>query len=528
MPSFKLDGQEIPFEPGDTIIRAAWRQGIEIPHYCWHPGLSVAANCRMCLVEIKSDRPVMMPIVQWDEASQSYVPAVKAKLQPACQMPAVAGQEVFAKSAEVKEAQASVQEFLLLNHPVDCPICDQAGECKLQDYYDSHQATLKRKRTEPVHKVKGERFGETIVYDGERCVMCTRCIRFCDEVAGDHVLDMRERGNRNEIVLAPGRQLDNKYTLMTEHVCPVGALTSRDFRFKARVWFLKSQPSVCAGCATGCNMLVDYDPRSNTVYRLRPRDNPGVNQFWMCDDGMMSYKRFHEGRITLGRRREGSEQVEVEIDDAVETAVIALATVAPGKLAIVLSAQHSNEDNHALVALARELGTEKLYLAALGGWDGDAILRNADNNPNRAGAILVAGGALKLKSLKELALDVASGRVDGVLALGSAAAESAQDLAALTRTNVVSLSTNEGVLPSLAKVVIPVATHAETFGTFVNAKGIAQQFKRAIFPPEGVLPAWQVVDGLARALGKSVALGSLAEVRAALPAPAPVTQEAQL
>ncbi|MEY4513557.1 MAG: hypothetical protein RLZZ450_5679, partial [Pseudomonadota bacterium] len=194
MPSFKLDGKEIPFEPGDTIIRAAWKQGVEIPHYCWHPGLTVAANCRMCLVEIKSDRPMIMPIVQWDEAKQSYVPAGKPKLQPACQMPAVENQEVFAQSSEVKRAQASVQEFLLLNHPVDCPICDQAGECKLQDYYDAHQATHKRKRTEPVHKVKAEKFGETIVYDGERCVMCTRCVRFCDDVVGDHVLDMRERG----------------------------------------------------------------------------------------------------------------------------------------------------------------------------------------------------------------------------------------------------------------------------------------------------------------------------------------------
>jgi NADH-quinone oxidoreductase subunit G len=525
MPSFKLDGREIPFEPGDTIIRAAWRQGIEIPHYCWHPGLSVAANCRMCLVEIKSDRPMMMPIVAWDDAKKEYVPANKPKLQPACQMPAVDGQEVFAQSKDVKQAQGAVQEFLLLNHPVDCPICDQAGECKLQDYYDSHQHRLKRKDTEPVHKVKGERFGETIVYDGERCVMCTRCVRFCDEVVGDHVLDMRERGNKNEIALSPGRTLDHKYTLMTEHVCPVGALTSRDFRFKARVWFLKSQNSVCSGCATGCNMQIDYDPRSNTVYRLRPRDNPGVNQFWMCDDGMLTYRQFYEGRITTGLVRQGDELVEVSIADALDKAAAILKGVAAEKLAVVLSAQHSNEDNLALVRLARELGATRLYLAALPGWEGDSILRHADNNPNRAGATLVAEQALK--STADLLADASSGAIEGVLALGAVSAESAAQLAALRWVKVVSLSSSEGPLPSVAGVVVPVAVHAETFGTFVNAKGLAQQFKRAVFPPVGVRSAWETLTALAQAVGRDLRLGTLNDVRAALPRPQPV-QEAQV
>jgi NADH-quinone oxidoreductase subunit G len=332
------------------------------------------------------------------------------------------------------------------------------------------------------------------------------------------VLDMRERGNKNEITLSPGRTLDHRYTLMTEHVCPVGALTSRDFRFKARVWFLKSQPSVCAGCATGCNMSVDYDPRSNAVQRLRPRDNPGVNQFWMCDDGMMSYRRFSEGRVIFGRVR-GASGALVDRDpaDAVRAAAAALAKVEPARLAVVLSAQHSNEDNLALVQLARELGANKLYLAALGGWEGDSILRSADNNPNRAGALLVAGG--NLGTLKDLLSDVAQGAIDGVLSLGWASAESAAELAPLGKLKVhVSLTSNEGALPSVAQVVIPVTVHAETAGTFVNGKGVAQQFKRAVFPPEGVKPAWEALSSLAKALGKDIRFGSLSEVRAALPA----------
>src|SRR6185369_16937508 len=253
MPTFKLDGRDIPFEKGDTIIRAAHRMGIDIPHYCWHPGLSVAANCRMCLVEIApppGQRPLTLDILAWDKDKNDYVVTKKPKLQPACQMAAVENMEVKSDSStEVAKARSTVQELLLLNHPVDCPICDQAGECRLQDYWLEHQGTKKRMRDEPIHKPKVVVFGPTIVYDAERCIVCTRCVRVSEELAKDPVLSVRERGNLNEIVVAPGRQLDHPYTLMTEYVCPVGALTSIDFRFKARVWFLRSTCSVCTGGA---------------------------------------------------------------------------------------------------------------------------------------------------------------------------------------------------------------------------------------------------------------------------------------
>jgi NADH-quinone oxidoreductase subunit G len=274
MPTFKLDDREIPFEKGDTIIMAAWRQGIEIPHYCWHPGLSIAANCRMCLVEIlpaANQRAMMLDILKWDAAKNDYVVDRKPKLQPACQISVAEGMVVKSETSPfVKDARAHVQEFLLANHPVDCPICDQAGECKLQDYWMSESRLGKRMRDEPVHKPKAVPFGEKIVYDGERCITCTRCIRVCDELAGDHMLDLRERGNKNEVVLAPGRALEGDYQLMVEHVCPVGALTSSHFRFKARVWTLKEAPSVCTGCATGCNTWVDIDPREQRAYRSAP------------------------------------------------------------------------------------------------------------------------------------------------------------------------------------------------------------------------------------------------------------------
>ncbi len=517
MATFKLDGQEIAFEPGDTIIRAAWRAGLEIPHYCWHPGLSVAANCRMCLVEIKSSRPMALPILAWDAKKKDYVETTKPKLQPACQIEATEGMEVDSKGPQAAEAQASVQEFLLLNHPVDCPICDQAGECKLQDYWLAHQKTLKRKESEPVHKPKGVRFGPTIVYDAERCIMCTRCVRFCDEVVGDHVLDMRERGNRNEICLSPGRTLDNDYTLMTEHVCPVGALTSKDFRFKARVWFLRSAPSVCTGCATGCNTWVDFDPRNQRVYRLRPRDNADVNEFWMCDDGMMSYKRFHEDRLLTGRVRDGERNVEVSRESAIEAAAKILEK--GGKLGLVLSAQHSNEDNFVLLKLGRDmLGSGKLFLAARGGWKGDAILRNADDNPNRAGALGVAGGALA--STKDLVDAVGAGEVSVILSLGADAAETVEQLEALRRVPHVSLAANAGPLPRVASVVVPVASVAESSGTFVNAAGRAQQFHRAVHAPGGIRSAWETLIEIAQAMGRDLVWKKLPEVRAAMPAQA--------
>src|SRR5580704_13630247 len=386
MPTFKLDGKDIPFEAGDSIIRAAWRQGIEIPHYCWHPGLSVPANCRMCLVEIlpaANQRAMMLDILEWDAAKNDYVPVQKPKLQPACQISVTEGMDVKSDTSEpVAEARHAVQEFLLLNHPVDCPICDQAGECKLQDYWLEHQRTQKRRPEEPVHKPKGVVFGPTIVYDAERCVMCTRCVRFMAEVAKDPVLDMRERGNLNEIVVSPGRKLDGHYTFMTEHVCPVGALTTQDFRFKARVWFLRTAATICQGCATGCNAHLDYDPRYNRAYRYRPRDNEKVNQFWMCDEGMLTYKEAHDGRVLQAKVRGEA----VPLAAALEEAKTLFASVNKESVAFVFSAAHSVEDNWMLREVGGTFfGSASFYTSGAANGYEDKIVIHRDKNPNTAG-----------------------------------------------------------------------------------------------------------------------------------------------
>ncbi len=511
MPTFKLDGKTIPFEPGDTIIKAAYKQGIDIPHYCWHPGLSAPANCRMCLVEIlpkAGQRPLSLDVLELDPKTGEYKVKQKPKLQPACYMAAAEGMEVAADTSEhVVRARHDVQEYLLLNHPVDCPICDQSGECSLQDYWLLHMKTQKRMQDEPVHKPKGVVFGPTIVYDGERCVMCTRCIRFMSEIAKDPVLDMRERGNLNEITVAPGRELDGHYTFMTEHVCPVGALTTKDFRFKARVWFLRTAPSVCQGCATGCNAHLDYDPRYNKAYRYRPRDNEAVNKYWMCDEGMLSYKEAHDGRVIdalVGGRV-------APVVKALEEARSLFAGVAPTSVAIVLSARHSLEDNWAMRELGTVLlGSKNVYVSGRPDGYRDDILIHRDKNSNARGVQQIAPGARPLKALLD---DVAASRITHVIALG---ADAPVDPAALGGAKLVVVAAHAGPLVPLAAVVLPATSWAEHAGTYVNAKGMRQVSEKALEPLGASKPAYKQIAELATALGYEPSWSKLSQIRSQL------------
>ena len=520
MATIKIDGREIPFEQGDTIIRAAHRAGIDIPHYCWHPGLSVAANCRMCLVEVlpPPGRPALsLDILRWDAGKDAYVPDKKPKLLPACQQACAPSMEVLSESSpHVDEARAAVQELLLLNHPVDCPICDQAGECRLQDYWLEHQRKGKRMHQEIVHKPKGVVFGPTIVYDAERCIVCTRCVRVTAELAKDPVLSIRERGNLGEVTVSPGRQLDNDYTLMTEHVCPVGALTSSDFRFKARVWFLRSARTICQGCATGCNAFLDYDPRDNKPYRHRPRENLAVNKYWMCDDGMLSYGRAVEGRL-LSALVGGDE---AGIDDALAAAKDQLKGHGndPSKVAIVLSAQHSNEDNFALVTLAKTfLGAGDFYLSGRPLGRGDDILMSEDKNPNTRGVMQIAS-TTPPRPIAELLEAVDAGEYQYVIALGSELeVDGAQAHQALSKLKgVVTIAAHDGSLARAAHIALPACSWAEVDGTYVNRQGIAQQSERALRPRGDSRPGWELVARLARALGYAMDWKKLADVHRAM------------
>ena len=517
MPTFKLDGQSVPFEPGDTIIRAAHRVGIDIPHYCWHPGLSVAANCRMCLVELAPPpgrRAMMLDVLHYDAELGQYVKSQKPKLVPACQQTLSDGMEVSSQSSDhVQKARAAVQEFLLLNHPVDCPICDQAGECRLQDYWLSTSRAKKRMRDEPVHKPKAVSFGPTIVYDAERCIVCTRCVRVSEELAKDPVLSVRERGNLNEIVVAPGRQLDHNYTLMTEYVCPVGALTSKDFRFKARVWFLRSARGVCAGCSRGCNDFTDFDPRTNTVQRYRPRQNLEVNKYWMCDAGMLDYQRIHEGRVLDARVKGETTSVEAAIERAREV----LSAASAKKVAVVLSAQHSQEDNFLLQELARTVfGSQRVYYSGRADGEADGILMTADRNPNRQGLRALPGG-VEVEEFSVLADRIKSGDVTHLLVLGSEVIQPEhEEVLESSGLRIVALATHEGPFVRRAVAVLPASSWAEYGGTYVNTDGISQLSERAIAPLGQSRPAWKLLADLARALDKPFRFETLSDVRAAM------------
>ena len=367
---------------------------------------------------------------------------------------------------------------------------------------------------ERLHKPKAVVFGPTIVYDAERCIVCTRCVRFVDEVAKDPCLDKRERGNLSEIVLSPGRQLDNAYTLMTEYVCPVGALTAQDFRFKARVWFLRSVRSVCTGCATGCNSYTDFDPRDQKVYRYRPRENMNVNTYWMCDDGMLDYQRLHKRRVSKAR-----------VDGKVKTIKRALrqaATLLDGargeRTGVVMSAQHSSEDNFALLRLARQLlGAKHLFLAGKPAGEGDDILRHADKNPNRRGVVDLCAPE-KPAGFAEVLEAVKDGRVKYLLCLGSDV--DGVDGDALTALGglsaMITLASHKGALTERADVVLPVAAWAEAEGTFVNAKGIAQLSERAVTCQGDARPAFKLLGELAAALGHEMSFKRASDVRRAM------------
>src|SRR5215471_6747959 len=457
-----IDDRTIEVPTGKNLLQSALDEGIDISYFCYHPGLSIAACCRQCLVEV----------------------AGNPKLQPSCQMVATAGLKVTSSSERVLLARQQMLEFTLVNHPVDCPICDKAGECSLQKMYFEWDAKPSRQVLTKIHKPKKVDLGPTIVLDQERCILCTRCIRVCDEVAGVHELEMADRGDREVLTTAPGHRLDNPYSLNTVDVCPVGALTAKDFRFAMRAWELYTTPSICPGCATGCS--IEVHASRGRIYRLVPRPNPAVNEHWMCDEGRFTYKRVHAGRLAAPV----SDGVPVEWDRALDDATRRLRAVldtAPSKVGVVFNAQATNEDLYALARLAFDhLHLNKAYLAGLDqGWSDD-ILVSADKNPNTAGAAAIGAG--RLGSLVDLAADLKSGALSALLVAGAhGVMVGAQAAAAMPLDRLqalVVLSTHRDPLVDAAHVALPMADWAEVDGTFTNRLGMVQRVRAAV-PPAG-------------------------------------------
>ncbi len=488
MPKLEIDGKEITVEDGLNLIQAAERLGIEVPHYCYHPGLSISGNCRMCLVEIDK-----MP-----------------KLQIACNTKAAEGMVVKTTSAKAKAAQSAVLEFILVNHPVDCPICDQAGECKLQDYYmDYGQYRSQMEINAKVEKRKVVDLGPHVVLDQERCILCARCTRFLDEVTKTSELGLFARGDRTYIDLFPEKKLDNPYSANVVDVCPVGALTNKDFRFKARVWYLEKTESVCTRCATGCN--IDVYHRRGQMYRFRPRSNPEVNQYWMCDEGRLWYKELQkEGRFMRPLIAEQDGFVTATWDRAIGATAKAIteakAQHGANAVAGIIGAKATNEEAYLLTRLLKEqVGTNCFAGFSWAPADAfhDDFLIHADKNPNSRGLQalgMLNGGPSSADVLA--AAEKGEVKVLVVFAADLTTAFAQEQLdAALSNVRVIVCDTDLNGMTDYADVVLPIGAAPETDGSLTNAAGRVQRIKQAFPPPQQAKPGWEALATLGAKLG---------------------------
>ena len=505
MPKLTIDAEEVEVAAGTTILQAVLSQGRVVPHYCYHPGLTIAGNCRMCLVEVEK----------------------APKLVIGCATTVTDGMVVRTESDQVKKARAAMMEFFLLNHPLDCPICDQAGECKLQDYAVEHGRGVSRSIEPRLASNKAVDIGPHVMLDQERCIQCSRCIRFCDEVMKTGELAFFRRGERTVIGVAPGRPLDNLYSGNVVDICPVGALTLKEFRFRTRVWYLKNTPSACVACARNCSILVGTGTQAEImttrgqqderIKRLVPRYNPEVNGHWMCDIGRLSFQRIDEAPRLLEARVAGES---APWEDAVAQAAETLRAAGKGKVAISLSPRLTCEELWAWRALAEALGAVVSVRRIVRGED-DALLLRADKGGNTQGAAWIVGSAALDRSLKDL---VTRGGLDVLVVVGDpldpADTPVLPDKAAVP--TVLFVGPHLAGAAESARIALPAAAWSEAEGTVVNFQGQVQRMGRARLSPGEGRPGWRIVADLAEALALPLpSWTAAAEVFAALAAAVP-------
>jgi NADH-quinone oxidoreductase subunit G len=501
----KVDGREIevPRLMADwsgklvptTMIQACELAKTDVPHYCYHPKLPIAGNCRMCLVEFGTPAlgPDRKPILNPDgtpKIAKSPRPAI------ACATPVSPGMEIYTNTPGVKQMREGVLEFLLINHPLDCPICDQAGECKLQEYSADYGQSASRFVEPKVHKPKSVDLGPRIMLDDERCILCTRCIRFTKDIAGDDALGIVNRGSYNTLAAYPGKAFDNNYTLNTVDICPVGALTSKDFRFQMRVWFLKETKSICTSCATGCNVLIGS--REEKIYRYTPRENAAVNGPWMCDTGRLNYKWLgREDRLTKVQSPKSKAQGQPASWSSALTEIAELLKKAPaGSVAIVASARQTNEELWLISKLKAKLGAISDSVSRMG--EGDKLLVSTDKNPNANGAQLTGVAANPMgANLPKIAEGIRNGKIKTLIVFGEdvtrhgIGADLLGKLEALIVSDILPNATTK-----LAHYLLPACAHAEKRGTFTNTKGRVQKFMKAVEPPGDARPEWEFLHDL--------------------------------
>jgi NADH-quinone oxidoreductase subunit G len=485
VPRVTFNGVDVEVEAGSNLIDAAEAAGHEIPHYCYHPGLSVAGNCRMCLVEIKA----------LSEKQDKPLP----KLQIACNTVVQDGMIAESNNDRVAEAGRSVLEFLLINHPIDCPICDQAGECKLQEYYMEYGGYESRvDLDEKVLKAKATPIGPDVMLDQERCILCTRCVRFLDEVTGTHELTINERGDHSVLSLTEGAVLDNPYATNVVDICPVGALTSREFRFQSRVWYLSSKDTICPGCATGCS--IEVHSRGSEIFRVKPRNNPEVNGYWICDHGRRVPSLLQGGeRLSAHLKREQGRFLTRPVRTAVQYAASLLKDAGP--VAVIVSPELSQEEAELLKQVAGLLGSEGclVFRCEKPAFDDDELLISSDRFPNQQGLEV-----LGMRSADGPPVDCSLAIVAGCDPAG-AGPQWADWLEGLD--GLLVLDSHKTETAAYADCLLATATHFESGGTFINKDGLRQSFEAAISPPgdavEGRLVLGWLVEELGSAAGDS-------------------------
>ena len=512
-----IDGRDISVPKGTNVIEAAKQLGIEIPHYCYHPKLSVVGNCRMCLIEM--GLPLMDPATKQpllDAATGqpkiNWIP----RAQIGCATNAMPSLHIRTNTPLVKECREGVTEMLLINHPLDCPICDQAGECKLQEHSTAYGRGYSRFVEQKNVKPKRTPLGPRVTLDDERCILCSRCIRFSKEIAHDDVLGFTERGSYSTLACYPGKKLENNYSLNTVDICPVGALTSTDFRFKMRVWFLKETPSIDPESSVGANTTVSS--REGDIYRLTPRRNDEVNDTWMADSGRILYQQVKSTDRLLAPMINSATTTSVLALQAAANLLMAMSGILkPGAVALIGSGRSSVEEQFLTKKLADALKISASLVSRVG--EGDKILISADRNPNVRGA-LVTGliSALPAPKLTALAAAIDAGQVTTVLSLGEDLLAAGLTAAQLAKVSIIYLGTHRNATSVAAKVVIPTLTVFEKSGTFVNQQFRLQKFSKAVPGPAGVADDLATLAQLVAAVGGPTIpsdLGSLWSIIAA-------------
>lgn len=466
MPKCTINGKEIEVKEGTTIIQAMTENSQRIAHYCWHPGLSVAGVCRLCMVEIEGN----------------------PRVQIACNTVITEGMKVNNTSAKVKDAAKWGLDFHLINHPLDCPICDQAGECGLQEQYMEFGKYDPEMAERKVKKKKVVDLGPTVVLDSERCILCSRCVRFTDEVTKTSELGIFNRGDRSEIGTFDGKPLDNKYSLNTVDICPVGALTSKDFRFRQRVWYLRDEETICTGCSTGCNVKVYFNKEG--FFRVKPRHNAQINGYWMCDEGRDIYKFLNlDVRLTKAMKHKAEGWSEMVPGAAAKEASGGVLQ-SGAKTAVVLTGQYSVEEYESFLDdCVQKLGTQNIFH-----WqnlpdqvkDFDGLLLRGDRNPNTKGLKTALEKRGLNKTWGELESMLQKSEIQTLIVAGPENQKWFPDMPEKLKLfskakNLIWMQAGKtAAFDQVATdiLVLPMKTFVEKDGTYVNFNGVAQKVKK--------------------------------------------------